>query len=155
MTINELRKLIIFDLDGTLVDVTSIRYHVEGKHRNYDKFHSESLACPPYKEVLSLNNALKKSPENYIAILTGREEKYRSLSEQWLRMNNVSYSTLLMRQNKDFRKNVEVKKEIYDSIKVNFSPYIAIDDTSELRDLWRDLGFELVYDPMNFDHNQG
>ena len=154
MTKKKLQRLVIFDLDGTLVDVTSVRHNVEGKKKDFDKFHKESLSCPPYKKVLSLNKTLQESADICIVILTGREEKYRSLSEQWLEINSISYSALLMRPNHDFRKNVEVKKEIYDDYKSNFFPYLAIDDTPELRELWKEVGFSLVYDPMDFDHKE-
>jgi len=148
------KRLVIFDLDGTLIDVTKVRHHVEGKKKNFDLFHKESISCPPYEKVLNLNKTLQNLSDIYIVILTGREEKYRGLSEQWLGIYSVSYSTLLMRQNNDFRKNVEVKGEIYENFKSEFVPYLAIDDTPELRDLWRGVGFSLVYDPLNFSHTE-
>ncbi len=146
------KRLVIFDLDGTLIDVTKIRHYVEGKKKNFDLFHKTSIDCPPYEKVLNLNKTLQNFSDIYIAILTGREEKYRSLSEQWLGTYGISYSTLLMRQNNDFRTNVEVKREIYENLKSKFVPYLAIDDTAQLRDLWRDVGFSLIYDPLDFSH---
>ena len=38
MTEKMQKRLVIFDLDGTLVDVTKVRHHVEGKKKNFDLF---------------------------------------------------------------------------------------------------------------------
>ena len=145
-------RLAIFDLDGTLVDVNSIRHHVEGKKKNFDLFHKESIDCPPNEKVLFLNKTLAMAQDIYIAIFTGREEKYRGLSEQWLHNNKVTYHCLLMRQDNDFRSNVIIKHELFENFKSNYLPYLAIDDTPELRKLWGQVGFINVYDPINFDH---
>ena len=145
-------RLAIFDLDGTLVDVTNIRHYVEGKKKNFDLFHKESINCPPNEKVLFLNRTLATTQDIYIAIFTGREEKYRGLSEQWLDDNKVSYHCLLMRQDNDFRSNVTIKNELFENFKFNYLPYLAIDDTPELRKLWGQVGFLNVYDPLNFNH---
>ena len=145
-------RLAIFDLDGTLVDVTNIRHYVEGKKKNFDLFHKESINCPPNEKVLFLNRTLATTQDIYIAIFTGREEKYRGLSEQWLDDNKVSYHCLLMRQDNDFRSNDTIKNELFENFKFNYLPYLAIDDTPELRKLWGQVGFLNVYDPLNFNH---
>ncbi len=44
---------IIFDMDGTLCDVSAIRHLVKGDERDFDKFHTESVNCPPYAHVLA------------------------------------------------------------------------------------------------------
>ena len=146
------KRLAIFDLDGTLINVDSVRHYVEGKYKNFDSFHNESLNCPPFENVINLINVMHSLSDVYIAIVTGREEKYRDVSEQWLSINNVSYSVLLMRKNYDYRKNVIIKREIYESIEDSLSPFVAIDDTLDLRYMWKDIGFSLVYDPQNFSH---
>ena len=153
MSKTDKKLLVIFDMDGTLVDVTKIRHFVEGKKKNFDIFHNESINCPPIEKVLILNKNLKKIADIYIVIFTGREEKYRDLSEKWLTINNVYYDRLLMRQNNDFRSNVVIKKELYETFSSKFSPYLAIDDTPDLRKLWIEVGFLKVYDPENFTHN--
>lgn len=145
-------RLAIFDLDGTLVDVTNIRHYVEGKKKNFDLFHKESINCPPNEKVLFLNRTLAMTQDIYIAIFTGREEKYRGLSEQWLDDNKVSYHCLLMRQDNDFRSNVTIKNELFENFKFNYLLYLAIDDTPELRKLWGQVGFLNIYDPLNFNH---
>ena len=145
-------RLAIFDLDGTLVDVNNIRHYLEGKKKNFDLFHKESINCPPNEKVLFLNRTLATTQDIYIAIFTGREEKYRGLSEQWLDDNKVSYHCLLMRQDNDFRSNVTIKNELFENFKFNYLPYLAIDDTPELRKLWGQVGFLNVYDPLNFNH---
>ena len=152
MSIELQKRLAIFDLDGTLVDVTKIRHYVEGKKKNFDLFHKESINCPPNEKVLVLNRTLAMNHNVYIAVFTGREEKYRELSEQWLDNNKVSYHCLLMRSDNDFRSNVIIKNELFENFKFNYLTYLAIDDTPELRLLWKRVGFLNVYDPMNFNH---
>ena len=146
------KRLVIFDLDGTLINVEPVRHYVEGKNKNFDAFHNESLNCTPFENVLNLNKLMHSMSDVYIAIVTGREEKYREVSEQWLSRNRVFYQVLLMRKNNDYRKNVIIKREIYESIESNLNPFVAIDDTLDLRDMWKNIGFSLVYDPQNFSH---
>jgi hypothetical protein len=150
MVENNYKRLAIFDLDGTLINVDSVRHHVEGKNKNFPSFHNESLNCPPFENVKNLNNKMHALADVYIAIVTGREEKYRNVSEQWLILNKISYNVLLMRKDNDYRKNVIIKREIYESIESKLSPFVAIDDTSELRNMWKDIGFSIVYDPQKF-----
>ena len=53
---------------------------------------------------------------------------------------------------KDLRTLLEFKFD--ENLKSKFVPYLAIDDTAQLRDLWRDVGFSLIYDPLNFSHTE-
>ena len=48
MTYKFVPAAVIVDIDGTLVDVSSVRHHVAGPgKRNFDAFHRESADCPP------------------------------------------------------------------------------------------------------------
>ncbi len=54
------RQAYIFDVDGTLADVSSILHYVKGDRttekfkKNFDKFHEESVNVPPHDEVLDM-----------------------------------------------------------------------------------------------------
>ena len=61
-----MQEAAIFDMDGTLCDVRSIRHYVQYKpnHRNFHKFHGESINCPAYPEVKEL--FLKLQPRTHL-----------------------------------------------------------------------------------------
>jgi phosphoglycolate phosphatase-like HAD superfamily hydrolase len=40
MTADPKRDAVIFDADGTLADVASIRHYVEGEKKNFNKLHA-------------------------------------------------------------------------------------------------------------------
>ncbi len=138
-------EAIICDLDGTLCDVSRIRYLVErpaigkGFKPNFDQFHASSIDCPAYPEVTSL---LKRARRSGLAILivTGREEKWSFLTSTWLREKNIAYDELLMRRAKDYRPDAEIKAEIAIELSARFDARIAIDDRRSLIDTWKSAG---------------
>lgn len=50
-----------------------------------------------YLDFLNSVPLLQNTNNEYAEIVTGRTEEYRSITERWLRKNNVSYSKLLMK----------------------------------------------------------
>jgi uncharacterized pyridoxamine 5'-phosphate oxidase family protein len=135
----------IIDLDGTLVDVSSIRYLVEGKKKNFDQFHLDSAKCPPKNLVVKITQKLFENGFK-IFILSGRVEKYRELSVNWLSSYNIDFHELHLRKNNDFRDDVTVKKEMFENLKGN-DFVVAIDDREKLRELWKSLQIPNVIDP--------
>lgn len=139
----------IFDLDGTLVDVKSIRYLVEGKDKNFDKFHNESINCQPFQNVAQLaNNLFQIGIE--IHILSGRTSNFQELSESWLQKNNVGFTSVTLRDKNDYRTDVIVKREMFHKI-ANKNIKLAIDDKLSLRNLWKELKVEIVLDPAEIN----
>lgn len=83
----------IFDLDGTLADVSHrIQYIQAG---DWDTFHSHCEDDLPYENVIALFHAVNVQMRT--VILTGRSEKYREHTERWLRRFDVYPDELLMR----------------------------------------------------------
>jgi FMN phosphatase YigB (HAD superfamily) len=145
----EVDRAAIVDLDGTLVDVTSIRYLVEGDKKNFNKFHESSAGCPANPKVAEFTKLLFKRGFKII-IMSGRVERYSELSSKWLLSNNISFHELLLRKNDDFRPDVEVKRDLFRTLN-NYKIQIAIDDRNGLRDLWKELGVQLVINPLELD----
>lgn len=163
---------VICDLDGTLCDTRHRQHHVQradGKKdwRNFFAGISKdtvNIWC----EILirSLNqNGMK------VIYCSGRGEEYRNVTETWLKenylwdlcatdlteggWNGFGYPInhkLFMRQAKDSRVDWQIKENILDfEILSQFTPILAIDDRSQVVQMWRRRGIVcLQCDEGNF-----
>lgn len=119
---------VICDLDGTLALIGN-RSPYDAS--NCDKVDEINVAV---EEVLV---ALYKQGYEII-LLSGREEKYREVTERFLKKYDVPYTILLMRQNNDNRKDSIIKKEIYEKyIQSNYNVFLVLDDRDQVVEMWR------------------
>ena len=131
------KTAVIFDVDGTLVDVSAIRHYVTGENKNFDKFHCESINCPPNKHVVEMACNAKKEGHDVI-IVTSRTSKFSKLTAFWLADNNVPSDAFFMRQDGDFRKDYFVKKDILKLIQQKWDIVHAVDDNPAVIQLWHE-----------------
>lgn len=134
------REAVLFDMDGTLADVSQIRERfMIGKYRNFDAFHRNSLWVPPHEEVLQM--AYDADNAGYsIVISTARNEAYREVTQAWLDKNNVNYENIYMRKDGDFRPDYQAKKDIHADITKHYDIVHAVDDRKEVIQLWQENG---------------
>lgn len=142
----------IVDMDGTLCDVSSIRYHVSpsdprfsGKKR-FDKFHAGSIDCPPNPEAVAWfrqSLLLGLTP----VIVTARKAMWRYHTILWLHEHGFEYDDLLMRADDDNRPDYEVKADILTHIRTRYRPVLALDDNPAVVRLWREQGIQTVTIP--------
>lgn len=135
---------VIADLDGTLVDVSSIRHLVEGEARDFHAFHAASKDCPPRPEVVDAVRAAHAAGRA-VLVVTSREFIWRDLTLDWLVEHGVPYDALYMRIVGDYRKDVQIKTDILAQIANDgFRVLSAWDDKPAVIDLWRDNGIEVT-----------
>jgi hypothetical protein len=141
----ETQDAVIFDCDGTLVNVESIIGHLTGQYRNFHRFHRESVNCPPNDHVV------QAAVEAYEAgltllIVTARVKRYWPETQFWLRHNlPVPYEKIYMRADGDFRPDGVVKLEILDMIKQDgYNVIHAWDDNPVVIDVWRRQGIPVT-----------
>lgn len=139
---------VIFDMDGTLCDVRSIRHHLEadpatGKKRNFHAFHSASMECPPHPQVATLAREVSAAGAR-IVITTAREARWSFHTALWLRDREITYDAMLMRDNGDFRPDAEVKRSLIPQLLARYSPVAAIDDRDDIIEVWRESGISTV-----------
>lgn len=138
---------VIVDVDGTLVDVSSVRHHLEKPKRNFDLFHSESAGCPPIAQTLTWVEEMHDSG-HHILVVTARMEKWRGLTTAWLQQHLPRpHSELVMRRDRDFRPDYDVKREIHDQLAARYDLRHAIDDNPNVVQLWNDLGIPVTVVP--------
>lgn len=130
-------EAVIFDMQGTLCDVSSIRHLVENGKPDFDAFHVATGACPPIQWVVE--DARQAQAANKIVIvMTGMNEKFRDLVVAWLTRHEVPFNLLMMRPNRDFRKDFVVKAErLHEARLRGFVVTHAWDDNPQIVDLWK------------------
>jgi hypothetical protein len=140
-----MNKCIICDLDGTL------SLFDREKKNPYNRDFENDECSKPVKWMLEQYNITH--PENVIFFLSGRDEKYRDQTLLFLQkyFNHPEFSyALIMRKEKDNRKDVIVKEEFYNEyIRDKYRVEFVIDDRLQVCRLWYSLGLFV------FNVNQG
>lgn len=134
-------KAYIFDIDGTLADCSHRLHHITGDKKDWDAFYA---ACKDDKPITDVCMIAWKLDFSHIIYLTGRPEKYRDMTNEWLGKNDLDfhcYSHLFMRANGDHRPDYVIKREIYErEIKDKYDVIGVFEDRQQCVDMWRALG---------------
>ncbi len=141
-----MRPAAIFDMDGTLVDVSNIRHLVTSAHRDFDAFHQASLSSPARPWVVDLAREAVLSGLAVI-VVTARQDRYRFITTTWLHEHCVPYDRLLMRSRFDTRPDAHVKADILHRIQHRYDVHFAVDDNPSVINLWRSRGTNVITVP--------
>ena len=138
-----MRDAVIFDMDGTLYDTTTIEHFINGPDKDFHAFHAASATCPPRPEVVEAARA-EHAKGRAVLVVTSREFIWRDLTLDWLVENGIPYDALYMRIVGDYRADIAIKKDILGQIGDDgFTVLEAWDDKSAVIDLWRDNGISV------------
>ena len=124
---SQLVKAIIVDVDGTVA-----------LRNGRGPFDWEKLGEDlPNIPILDLVNRIASTGVSIIFV-TGREDKYREQTSQWLK-RFLDYSfEIYCRVDNDFRKDVLIKYELFKAhIDGQFDVISVFDDRSSVVDMWR------------------
>ena len=137
-----MKKIVIFDLDGTLALIDK-RRDVSTKDNgkmDWAKFFDPTMVDldDPNTPVITMANLL--SSQYRIWILSGRSDVTRQATIDWLSKHNVRYDHLVMRpQNLLYMADNELKQSWLDTIgKENVA--MVFDDRNQVVDMWRQNG---------------
>lgn len=139
---------VIFDMDGTLCDVRSIRHLVDqdAGARMFDAFHEASAGCPPNHAVVDI--ARSAVALGYaVLVVTARKQRWERLTAFWLADHRVPSDALYCRHDFDNRPDYEVKKDILGRIRQRYEVVLAVDDNPNVLALWRESAVPCVEVP--------
>lgn len=131
-------EIVIFDIDGTLADVSERIHHVKNKPKNWNAFFQGMAQDKAIHSMVRLCNILFAAGI-HIVLCSGRSEEHRKQTVGWLAQQGVNYHDLLLRKDKDRRSDTDVKRELlatFDKSKILF----VVEDRSRVVEMWRSEG---------------
>jgi len=134
-------KTVIFDIDGTLADIAHRRHHVSDGRSNWAAFNQAMGDDTPNDAIVSLYQTLWKSGAYNLEIVTGRNERFRDITERWFVWNEIPFTRITMRADNDHRADHIIKEEILNRFLVQKHEIeFAVDDRQQVVDMWRRNG---------------
>jgi len=134
-------KAIIVDIDGTLAKMSG-RGPFEWHRVGEDKVNE------PIKSIVNLYASICN-----VIIFSGRDGCCMPQTIKWLKDNDISYNSILMRPEGNYEKDAIIKRRLYDNhIVGKYDIQFVLDDRDQVVEMWRkDLGLTcLQVDYGNF-----
>ena len=137
-------KVIVFDIDGTVANITHRRHWVATKPKNWAAFNAGMAQDTAYDDIKFVYDTFAAAG-NTIIFCSGRGEENRAVTESWLRDNGFAWSALYMRSARDHRQDSIVKVELLEVIRAHFGePYLWFDDRKQVVDAIRAQGVRVL-----------
>ena len=134
-------NIILCDIDGTVAD-NSHRQHFLEEKKDWDGFFDAlDLDKPIYKIINKMNDEHNQGRE--IIFLTGRPERYRGPTENWLKQYFNFPLRVVMRPNDNKKNKLLTKKEMFEQ---NFNIdeiFYVIDNDEDLLNMWKKMGMRV------------
>lgn len=146
------KPCVLFDVDGTLADIAHRRGFLDGQHPDWRSFNDHMGDDTPNTPVVDLYKTLWASSAYELILVTGRNERFREITEQWLTWNEIPFSRLIMRADDDNRADHKIKQEILNALLAeNKTIAFTVDDRQQVVNMWRQNGITcLQCDVGNF-----
>jgi phosphoglycolate phosphatase-like HAD superfamily hydrolase len=132
------RRCYIFDIDGTLADLSHRLPHIQTQPKNWDAFFAACVDDAPIPHVVELAKSLPLP----IVCVSGRSDAVRVETDFWLRVKaGLIPAALYMRKAGDHRPDDIIKIELLDRLRSDgWSPIMAFDDRDRVVKAWRANG---------------
>ncbi|MEU6086356.1 hypothetical protein ABZ865_05985 [Streptomyces sp. NPDC047085] len=142
MTDSSGRPVAVFDLDNTLADTAHRQHFLERRPRDWDGFFAAAPADPPLAAGVAL--ALEQAGECEIVYLTGRPERCRRATLDWLAAHGLPEGRVHMRGNADRRPARFTKLEILRRLARDREVRLLVDDDELVCDDAERAGFTVL-----------
>lgn len=116
-----------------LADKSKIKFKPD-----YDSFNDSLELDAPNANIVKICQALSEIYPIYIC--TGRNDKFRERTEQWLCNNDIPYCELMMRPCGNEESDAVVKKRMLDAIQRTCNIVAVFDDKEKVVNMWRENG---------------
>ncbi|MFG2994924.1 hypothetical protein [Streptomyces sp. NPDC048340] len=140
--INSRRPLAVFDIDNTLSDTDHRQHFLERRPRDWEGFFGAAPSDPPLARGIAL--AVASAADCEVVYLTGRPERCRADTAEWLTRHGLPEGRLWMRGNQDRRPARTTKLEVLKRISRGREVRMLVDDDELVCEAARAAGFRVV-----------
>jgi phosphoglycolate phosphatase-like HAD superfamily hydrolase len=133
---------LIFDVDGTLMDIEHRRHFVTEGQNDWNSFMNPEVMKGdiPNKEVVSIALAMQQIGHE-IVVVSARNERHREVTESQLTEAGIKFSHLFLRADDDYRSDVEFKRDVLNALRnEGWIPNLVFDDRNSVVEMWREEG---------------
>lgn len=142
-----MKPLYIFDIDGTIADLSHRLHYIKTVPKDWDSFNARVIHDTPIKPVLEIMHSLYKAGTD-VYFFTGRNESTRAATTEWIYQNtfwdtSTITQSLFMRPLNDRRDDTQVKKDIYLNHLNEYDKNrltSVFEDRDRVVKMWRKLG---------------
>jgi len=135
--------IVVFDIDGTLSNPENRIHHILGENKDWVKFLSSSGSDSVIEPIAEMFSRCE-SAGDLILFVTGRDEKYREDTVEWLNSKithiEITKDNLIMRPRGDRRHDYEIKEEWLLSLDPEDWPDLIFEDRASVVEMWRRHG---------------
>lgn len=144
---DHMAEVIVFDIDGTLVNVSGLYDWVQEKRTDYDVYHDLVLEAPPNQWVIDeLHQHWDRGHDIYL--ITVREQRYYAKTAEWMVKHSVPYHRLVMRRSGDTRSTLDVKRDLIQGVLDEGKRItLSYEDNPELIPVWKEFGIPVIEVP--------
>ena len=142
-----MKNTIIFDLDGTLADI-SVRRKLATKPNG--KMDWDIFLDPDNIKLDVPNDPVVRMAQLFavdgfnIFIFSGRSDKTIHTTGSWLNGNKIPFHKLIMRDTtRHFMPDEKLKKQFLDKHSNIDDIFLVVDDRQKVVDMWRSLGLKV------------
>lgn len=140
------KNIVVVDIDGTIAKVGDRLKYLQQEKKDWDSFYEHCDEDEPMRDMCRLVSDLYKLGYK-IVFCTGRRNSVRSKTQEWLFWNVIAVNEkdILMRKDRDWRHDTEVKPELL--AKAGITPddvYFILEDRDSMVAKWRELGYRCL-----------
>ncbi|MFF0750735.1 hypothetical protein [Streptomyces sp. NPDC004267] len=136
------RPVAVFDLDNTLASTAHRQHFLEGRPRDWDGFFAAAPKDPPLPDGITL--CREAAIECDIVYLTGRPERCRRDTLDWLAAQGLPDGPVHMRRDRDFRPARQTKLDVLRRLEREREVRMLVDDDELVCDAAEAAGFTVV-----------
>lgn len=139
-----MQKAYVCDIDGTVADNSRRQIYVENRPKDWISYNAFMPYDTPIQPVIDTINMLFSCGVPII-LFTGRQERHRKVTEDWLAKYGVNYSELYMRPTDNHEDDADIKERMLAKIDSKYDIIGVFEDRKKVKRRWVKLGI-FVFD---------